>query len=404
MKKRISAGLVAAAMVTAAGCGSSSGGSAASASDAAITLGATLSLTGSLGSIGSVQEAGYQQYVSDVNAKGGLNVGGKQRKLRLVVLDNRSDPTTASQQASELILKDNAVALLGACTPPITVPVGFVAEKNRTPDVTSCTPTEAFAAANKAGWQYTWDFFFNENDQARLAFQGAAMANTNRKVALFTDTEADGVVERTLFKQAGAAAGFTIAGDYSFPVGTSDFSSFITDAKSKGAEVVVAQMVPPDGIAMVKQMKALGFAPKFILVEKAADTPAWVPALGPLAEGTAHQLFWSEAKHYPGSSALEATLGKKFPDVGDLGFAVAAYSAAEIVGDAITSAGSTASAQVNAEIKATDKTYPFGPIKFGSDHTDSTPLALAQWQKGSSAQILPSVSGVTLEVPPPGLG
>lgn len=76
------------------------------------------------------------------------------------------------------------------------------------------------------------------------------MATSNKKVALFTDTEPDGVVERGLYKEAFAAAGLEIVGDYTFPVGTSDFSSFISDAKSKDADLVAGRMIPPDGIAL----------------------------------------------------------------------------------------------------------------------------------------------------------
>ena len=46
-------------------------------------------------------------------------------------------------------------------------------------------------------------------------------------------------------------SGLDVFGDYTFPVGTTDFSSFINDAKSKGAQLVAAQMVPPDGIVIL---------------------------------------------------------------------------------------------------------------------------------------------------------
>lgn len=403
MNKRLpllASGLVVAVALTTSACGAGGGSS----SSGPVVFGATLSLTGSLGSIGGVEKLGYQQYVADVNAKGGIDVGGKKRKVELRVLDNRSDPTTASQQASQLVLKDDAVALLGACTPPITVPVGLVAEKERVPYVTSCTPTTAFAQGNKSGWQYSWDFFFGEDAQAALAFKGADQVKTNKKVAIFTDTEPDGVVERVKFKAAAKKAGYSVVGDYTFPVGTSDFASFINEAKTKGAQVVVAQMVPPDGVAMVKQMKSLVFKPRFIVVEKAGDTPTWTQSLGKLAEGTVHQWFWSPTAGYPGAADLQKELeAKKLTEVSDQGIAIACYTVAAVVGDAIDQAGTTDAGKVNAAIKATDKTYPFGPIKFGSDHTQSTSVYLAQYQHGTSVQIVPQVAGVQVQVPPAGL-
>src|SRR5919197_5157774 len=85
-----------------------------------IVLGATLSLTGSLGSFGVLQQKGYRQAAQDLNAAGGVDVGGTRQKVSLTILDNRSDPSLASQQARTLALKDNVTALLGPSTPPIT--------------------------------------------------------------------------------------------------------------------------------------------------------------------------------------------------------------------------------------------------------------------------------------------
>jgi putative transposase len=68
--------------------------------------------------------------------------------VKLVVLDNRSDPNMAGEQARELILRDNMAALLGPWTPPIAIPVALVAEAQRVPMVSSCVPTGAFAEGN----------------------------------------------------------------------------------------------------------------------------------------------------------------------------------------------------------------------------------------------------------------
>jgi branched-chain amino acid transport system substrate-binding protein len=61
-------------------------------------IGATLPLTGDLGVLGPPLEAGYQQEIASVNAAGGVGVGGTQKKLRLVVLNNGSNPVAASSR------------------------------------------------------------------------------------------------------------------------------------------------------------------------------------------------------------------------------------------------------------------------------------------------------------------
>lgn len=391
-----------AALLTTTACGGSSGGSGGG--DGPIVLGTSLSLTGPLGSFGVLQQQGYQQAVADANADGGLDVGGTRRKVELKVLDNRSDPNTASAQARELILKDGSTALLGACTPPIIVPMAQVAESQKVPLVTSCAPVNAFRAANEAGWKYSWDMFFDEQEQAEDAAKTVAGIDSNQKVALFTDTEPDGVVERPIYKAALEAQGAQVVGDYTFPPGTTDYSAFINDAKSQGAELVVAQMVPPDGIALWKQMKGLGFAPQGAFIAKAATTQAWSDALGPLAEGTLSESFWAPDIGDPETSKhIQETLGTKIDNASDLSFAVFSFTAAEVLLDGITSAGSTDPEEINTAVGKTDGEYALGTIRF-TDHAAATPLAVKQWQGGNTVSIDPPQEGATLQVPPPGLG
>jgi branched-chain amino acid transport system substrate-binding protein len=394
------------AAATLAACSSAAGapGSAASGGSAPVVIGTSLSLTGPLGALGTLEEAGYKQAVSDVNAAGGLEVAGTKHKVTLIILDNQSNPTLASQQSTELILKDGAVATLSGCTPTITVPEALVAEQNRVPFVANCTPVEAFAAANPSGWKYSWDLFFDEKNEAAMTAQAIGLHATDKKVALFTDTEPDGVVERPLYKAAVQAAGFTVVGDYTFPVGTTDFSAFINNARSKGAQIVIAQTDPADGIALWKQMKALSFAPEIAFSAKGAATGAFAAALGPVSEGTLTLAFWSPNEGLPESAQIQSTLGASLKQP-DLGISVVALSAAQVLFDAITSAGSTSASKVNSALAATDKAFPIGLIKFAANHTSQTNLYVAQWQHGTVVQLVPAAHGdpASFEFPDPGL-
>lgn len=406
LHKIVAVGAIAPLALTAAACGGSTKGSSgrSGGSSQPVVIGTSLSLTGALGQFGVDLQAGYKQKISELNAAGGLQVGSAMRKVELTVLDNRSDPNTASQQIRELVLKDKAVALLGACTPPINTPEALAAEQQKVPYVATCNPVLAFQAGNKSGWNYAWDAFISEQDQAAGAAKGLGMGTSNKKVALFTDTEPDGVAERPAYKAAFAAAGMQVVGDYTFPVGTTDFSSFINDAKSKGAQLVAAQMIPPDGIALWKQMKALNFKPSLSFATKAASNGGWPQALGPIAEGSIADAFWSPSTGKANSQALAKSLGPKVPnDLPDLSIAVLGYSICAVVTDAMNSAGSTSASAVNTAIGKTNADYPSGNITFGPKHTATTPYLVTQWQKGKAVVISPSTAGATLEFPGKGL-
>ena len=81
---------------------------------------------------------------------------------------------------------------------------------------------------------------------------------TNKRVVLFTDTDPDGITMGKLWAPNAPKYGYKVVAHESFPEGTTDFSSYIQAAQSAHAEVLIAQMIPPDAAALWKQMKASG--------------------------------------------------------------------------------------------------------------------------------------------------
>jgi branched-chain amino acid transport system substrate-binding protein len=371
-----------------------------------IVIGATLSLTGSLDVLGPPLEAGYQQEIADVNAGGGIAVGGTKQKLKLVVLDNGSDPGTASSQARELALRDHAVALLGFATPQIVLPTAIVAEQLRVPFLTSLMPVEAFANGDKDGWKYSWDFFYDERQQAAGAARALASVPGNKKVVLFTDNEPDGVAQRPVYQAAFKADGLDLVGDYTFPAGTTDFSSFIADARAKGAQLLDGQVDLADGVALWKQVKSLGFRPKAAFLATASDAGSWWQPLGSLAQGTLSEGYWSPSQAQPGQLAMiTPTLGKQYPGSANYAAAAVGYAVAEVLTDALAKAGSANPGKLNTAISQADPQTTAGLIKFNqSTHTADTPYYVTQWQGGKLIQVQPPASGVTFDVPAAGLG
>jgi branched-chain amino acid transport system substrate-binding protein len=405
--------------LTLAACTSSSGtgpNSAANASDvraaravssgAAIVVGATLSLSGSLDAYGPPLEAGYELQVADVNAAGGIAVGGQKERLKLVVLDNGSNPATASAQASELVQRDHAVALLGAASAQIVTPAALIAEQLRVPFLTSLLPVEAFASGDKTGWTYSWDLFYDEKQQAADAARALASVPGNKKVALFTDNEPDSVVERPLYEAAFKADGLDVVGDYTFPAGTTSFSSFIAAAKATGAQLVAGQMDQADGVALWKELASFGLRPKSAFLADASDGDSWWQSLGRLAQDTLSEGYWSPGQASPGQlAAIAPTLGQKYAGSPDYAAAAVAYAVAEVLTDALAKAGSTSPARLNAAIAQTDARTTAGLINFNpATHTAVTPYYITQWQNGRLVPVQPLAPGATFEVPAGGLG
>jgi branched-chain amino acid transport system substrate-binding protein len=370
-----------------------------------IVIGTSLPLTGPLAPFGGNLQLGYQRAVDAVNKAGGLDVGGTKRQVTLVVLDNQSDPNMASDQARTLYQRNNAVALLGAATPPLNIPISNVADQMKKPLVLGACPIRAWLSGKADGWQYSWDVFFDENQMTDLQFQTADLVQTNKKIALFTDTEEDGVVMGDLWESKAPKMGYEVAYHAKFPVGTNNFSSQIDAAKGAQAQVLIAQMVPPDAFALWKQMKALGYQPAVAYCEKCGNSGAWHQVLGDVGEGTNAADWWSSSLGYPESqdlvNAYSQQLGGQNTDLSGI---VSSYAAAQVLLDAITKAGSTSPEAINSAIGQTDKTYAVGPVKFASDHTSALKAIMDQWQGANMVRVYPTGNGSSpIKSPVPGL-
>ena len=385
--------------LTLAACGSSGGGG-----PDPIVLGTSLPLTGALGVFGPVIQASYEQAVADINKAGGVAVGGTHRPLKLVVKDNKSNPTGVTANARSLIIDDEAVALLGSVTPPLTIPLSVVAEQEQIPALVSLTPTRAWLSAKPSGWKYAYNVYTDEVDQTAVNFRASDLVPNNKRVALFTDTGDDGAAMGALWESQAPRYGYTIAYRAQFPLGTTDFSQFIQEAKDADTTVLIAQVTPPDAAALWKQMKALGYAPVTAWPEKGGST-GFPQAVGSLAEGATVFGYWTPTNGNVGGQALyDATKGKLGDGVATQAF-VTCYAMVQIMADAISRAGSTDPAAINTALGQTkDLGTVLARITIGGDHRAVIPVSAVQWQGDRQVTVWPPDQATgRFEAPVPGL-
>jgi branched-chain amino acid transport system substrate-binding protein len=373
-----------------------------------IKLGASLPLTGSLGAFGPLIQAGYEKAVAEVNADGGLVVGDTTYEVELVVRDNMSDGNEAAAQARDLVVGEEVVGLLGAVTPPLTIPISVVAEQNQTPLISSLTPIRAWLGGNEEGWNYSFDLFFDELQMTDLQYQAADLVDTNKKVALFTDLEEDGIVMGGLWADKAEPFGYEIVAHLEFPVGTTNFSTQVAEAADAGAEIVIAQIIPPDAIALLKEMKTQGYQPQVMFIEKGGNFGAFTAATEGIGEGVMAASWFAAGQ---GTPREQEFIDEFTPLAGgansDLGAVVMAYTASKVMLDAISDAGSLEADDIVAAIEAIDADYPAGPINFAEDHSNALPAIMTQWA-GFDMRYVTRVDGTagpeTLIAPVSGLG
>jgi branched-chain amino acid transport system substrate-binding protein len=118
---------VTAATVAACGLGNvtTSAGAPAGPSGPPILVGMSVSLTGDFSADGHACLRGYQLWADDVNSHGGL-LG---RPVKLVYLDDKSDPNVVARDYQQLVRQRHVNLLLGPFSSLLTVPAGKVARQ-----------------------------------------------------------------------------------------------------------------------------------------------------------------------------------------------------------------------------------------------------------------------------------
>ena len=100
-----------------------------------IVIGSSLSLTGKYSTNGFHTQKGYDFAVKRINDTGGVKVGGKSYKLKVVYYDDESTPSRASQLTERLVKQDGVEFMLGPYSTTMTKAVAPVTEKYKVPMV-----------------------------------------------------------------------------------------------------------------------------------------------------------------------------------------------------------------------------------------------------------------------------
>ncbi len=377
-----------------AACGSDDGGGGDGGGE--IVIGIDASMSGPLAGFGAYEKWAIEKAVAEVNAAGGLDVGGEKMTVKTVLLDNKSDPNVASSNVDTLINKEGAVAILGPIVPTVGNAAALAAEKNGIPYLETGNPIEPFIAvkADSGGWKYAFNFFVLAPPVAENAFKFPVDLDmkTNMKAFISVDNSPDGPVFGPAAKAAAEANGWEVVGMETHPSTQTEFNSLISKMKESGADYVYVLGDTPTFIALRKQMDAAGYEPKILYFQRGAQLQEFADAAGDLANGVTLEAYWLPTMPYPGAAELgaayEADTGKKAGQI--LG---PEYAAAQIMMNAISKAGGTEPQAIVDALAATDDTFVCGPVKFDANHTSALNLVVAQWQDATSVQIWPEGEG-----------
>jgi branched-chain amino acid transport system substrate-binding protein len=356
------------------------------AQDNTITIGFTDSQTGPLNVDSLGQQHGYEFWRDEVNAAGGIKVGGKSYQVKFVSYDDQSVGGRVQQLYTRLINQDKADFLFSPYSSGLVAPAAVISEQYGKIMLDSGGAEEKpFELGNKN--------LFMVITSASHYLSGAVDAlkskNPSAKIAMVYSDDPFSKAVLAAAKEQAKAAGLEVVMDESYAPSTTDFGPVVNKIISSNADAFMGGGHYSDGATLARQMYDQKANMKWIsiLVAPADDK---FGELGPAAVGVTVPSQWELQVSYtpqfgPTTAQFAKAFFDKFHAKADY-HAASGYTCGVILQHAIEQAGSIEPDKVLAALNATDVTTFFGHVKFLTDPGHhglqaAHAMVVAQWQQ-----------------------
>jgi branched-chain amino acid transport system substrate-binding protein len=401
----------------AASSGTSGGGTSKE-----LTIGWIHPVTGSLAGFGHPDNWVIQQAMATSQFKNGIKIGGSTYTVNIKSYDSQSSVTKAGSLAKQAIQQDNVDLLLASSTPETVNAVASQAETLGTPLICSNIPWESWYAnlggnPTKPTLKPKWTvMYFLGAEHLALAFKpmwdriGEKYGNNHQVAAAFPN-DADGNAFKAVFPEVLGPMGYKLDISTSYPDGLTNYTSMISQFKSKGDDFFTNVPLPPDFATMWTQALQQGFKPKLATVAKVLLFPDDAYAMGSKVYNIATDSWW--VPELPWTDSLTEKSCTDFANaytaagLGQPNANISNFTLFEIAYAALTQVDDPHNKQEVAEalFKVKLPQALAGPIDYTSTDTKSnpapgvaiTPPVGIQWQKGTKYPLEAKVVDNTLQ-------
>jgi branched-chain amino acid transport system substrate-binding protein len=375
-----------------AACGTTSASTTASSSAQPITVGISLPLSGSFAADGQATENGYKLWASDVNTHGGL-LG---RPVRLKILNDNSNEKLVTSQYTQLISQDHvdltmapfstlltADALAPTAKYGYALPAGSATGnlvfQNRPHNLFSVSVPVAVAMKPFANWVLT----LPANDRGTAAYP---MVNNPFSAPPVQTTQ-------------GFLEGHGVHTVFSHIANTqSEIQAEANQvARLKPDIVVIGSVDLPSLLVFVHTFQHANYTPKVMIAASGPDQgQAFLNKLNPInAQAIMVPDAWSGVTQNALSHVMVQDYIAKFGGTSsDINADVAeAYSAGEILADAVTATHGTSNAKIINYLHNLQQPLQTvqGAVKFDSRGENLAQTGfIYQWNNGEFLQVLPT--------------
>jgi len=352
--------------------------------------------------------------VEEINAGGGVNVGGIQRPFAVESVDIRdAAPGVPVPEAllglEKVILEKKPTALLVGPFRSEALMAGMdIIAKYKVPLLGTIAMSPASEAkVKKEPEKYKYIFRACLNAKYLVKYLAGTMAYINKhygfnKVYIMNQDVAWArktaeIVSKVYFEKAG----WQIVGHEAYPTGTSDFSSGLMKVRAKGAQVILPIFDMPQSGTLVKQWNAMKVPALMAgFISPLAGPGAWKTfdrKIGGAINCNFELGSAISSSKVPKSKAFANAYEKKWGVPIEAGHGISpSYESVYLLAEAIERAGSVDADAIVAELKKTDRFGVMGRIKFDDgqqvvydmDPETAAVAAVVQWNTDGSRSIV----------------
>jgi branched-chain amino acid transport system substrate-binding protein len=365
----------------------------AGAEEKTLVIGTTLPLSGPAAGWGLGLSRMNEFFAEDINAKGGLKVGGEVYKVDTIAYDNKGMPSEAAANATKLVYSDKIKYLIGgviAATGMAELPVTQAAK---------VITTSLWWGKDILGPDKPFSFRQTVSQLEIAPAMYSWISKNNPKIktmAQINPNDTSGWDTAAAIRDAATGNGIQVVAEEFFERGTKDMYPFLTKILAKKPDLIdVAVTAPGDGALIVKQLYELGYK----------GAKAWTCGTNPIqiiqlcgaeaAEGT--WFAYGQNLEGPNSTPETKALAKRYKEKFNEDLAphhVTSYAMCEIFARAMVEAGTIQTEPVTKVVEKTHKfDTAFGPYvllgkqKYGIARQFVHRMMLAQARGGKPVEI-----------------
>jgi branched-chain amino acid transport system substrate-binding protein len=299
-----------------------------------VLIGGAISQTGRYAEPAGRQVNSIKLWVDEVNARGGL-LG---HKIRLILLDDKSDTQTSIKLYEKLITEDKVDLVLCPYSSGITEAVVNVTERYKMPFV-------AYGAASRPIWEKGRRYIFNIVAVAEDYQKGAVHLAKQIGVKTIAIIGEDSLFPREAAKGAKDWAkklGIDVVLEENYPLKQTDFTALLQKIKASGAEAVISNSYFADAAAQLRQIREQNINFKLYSSTIGPALPNFPEQLGATAEYVLGFSQWEplpDVLKNPGMKEYIDAYEKRFGEKPNY-HAGGAYGALQVTEAALKKAGS----------------------------------------------------------------